>query len=134
MLLSQSVVIYIPHFDLIFKQLNEASRKVVHFTGRSQFSSKHLQNSNKVEILLVCGINYSNFTLTFETRLCFAGDTISYPSYIYGMMYDFEGLCSLTFYSCNMGMSDLPHKYAQSPRAAGIHIRQITCAHVTAIM
>ena len=82
MLLNQSVsniVIYIPHFDLMFKQLKEASRMVVHFTGRPQFPSKNLQNSTKVEILLVCGINYSNFTLTFETRLCFAGDIISYP-------------------------------------------------------
>ena len=38
--------------------------------------------------------------------------------------------------SCNMGISDLPDMYAQSPRAAGlraecIHIRQITSAHVT---
>ena len=41
--------------------------------------------------------------------------------------------------SCNMGTSDLPDMYAQSPRAAGpraegIHIRQITSAHVTTIM
>ena len=38
--------------------------------------------------------------------------------------------------SCNMDMSDLPNMYAQSPRdagpiAEGIHIRQITSAHVT---
>ena len=43
------------------------------------------------------------------------------------------------FNSCNMGMSDLPDMYAQSPRAAGpraegIYIRQITSAHVTTIM
>ena len=49
------------------------------------------------------------------------------------------------FYSCNMGTSDLPDMYAQSliglpdmyaqsPRTEGIHIRQITRAHVTAIM
>ena len=43
------------------------------------------------------------------------------------------------FDSCNMGTSDLPDMYAQSPRAAGpraegIHIRQITSAHVTTIM
>ena len=38
------------------------------------------------------------------------------------------------FYSCNMGTSDLPDMYAQSPRAAGIGIRQITSAHVTTIM
>ena len=30
-----SIVIYIPSFDLMFKQLNEVSRMVVHFTGRS---------------------------------------------------------------------------------------------------
>jgi len=30
-----------------------------------------------------------------------------------------------------MGKSDLPDMYAQSPRAAGIHIRQIMSAHVT---
>ena len=35
------------------------------------------------------------------------------------------------YYSCNMGTSDM---YAQSPRAAGIHIRQIMSAHVTANM
>ena len=44
-----------------------------------------------------------------------------------------------TFDSCNMGTRDLPDMYAQSPRAAGpraegIHIRQITSAHVTTIM
>ena len=38
------------------------------------------------------------------------------------------------FYSCNMGIRDLLDMYAQSPRAAGIHIRQITSAHVTSIM
>ena len=43
------------------------------------------------------------------------------------------------FDSCNMGTSGLPDMYAQSPRAAGpraegIHIRQITSAHVTTIM
>ena len=35
--------------------------------------------------------------------------------------------------SCNMGTRDLPNMYALSPRALGIHIRQITCAHVTTI-
>ena len=40
------------------------------------------------------------------------------------------GLCD----SCNMGMSDLPDMYAQSPRAEGIHIRQIISAHVTTNM
>ena len=43
------------------------------------------------------------------------------------------------FDSCNMGTSDLPDMYVQSPRAAGpraegIHIRQFTSAHVTTIM
>ena len=33
-----------------------------------------------------------------------------------------------------MGMRDLPDVYAQSPRAEGIHIRQITRAHVTSNM
>ena len=33
--------------------------------------------------------------------------------------------------SYNMGTSDLPNMYAQSPRAEGIHIGQITSAHVT---
>jgi len=32
-----------------------------------------------------------------------------------------------------MGMSDLPDMYARSPWALGIHIRQITRAHVTTI-
>ena len=36
--------------------------------------------------------------------------------------------------SCNMGTRDLPDMYAQSPRAEGIHIRQITRAHVTSSM
>ena len=41
--------------------------------------------------------------------------------------------------SCNMGTRDLPDMYARSPRAAGpraegIHIRQITRAHVTSNM
>ena len=41
--------------------------------------------------------------------------------------------------SCNMGMRDLPDMYTRSPRAAGpraegIHIRQITSAHVTTNM
>ena len=40
--------------------------------------------------------------------------------------------------TCNMGTRDLPDMYALSPRACGsralgIHIRQITCAHVTTI-
>jgi len=34
---------------------------------------------------------------------------------------------------CNMGTSDLPDMYARSPQAFGIHIRQITRAHVTTI-
>ena len=47
--------------------------------------------------------------------------------------------CAHTFDSCNMGTSDLPDMYAQSPRAAGlraesIHIRQITSAYVIIIM
>ena len=36
--------------------------------------------------------------------------------------------------SCNMGTRDLPDMYAQSPRAEGIHIRQIMRAHVTSNM
>jgi len=32
-----------------------------------------------------------------------------------------------------MGTHDLPDMYARSPRALGIHIRQITHAHVTTI-
>ena len=59
------------------------------------------------------------------------------------------GDCSITFDSCNMGTRDLPDMYALSPalviclicmpkarglRAEGIHIRQITSAHVTTIM
>jgi len=43
------------------------------------------------------------------------------------------GSAPAIFYSCNMGTSDLPDMYSQSPRAAGIHIRQITHAHVTTI-
>ena len=34
----------------------------------------------------------------------------------------------------NMGMRDFPNMYAQSPRAEGIHIRQITSSHVTSNM
>jgi len=45
-----------------------------------------------------------------------------------------QGIPYQSFYSCNMGMSDLPDMYAQSPRAMGIHIRQIMSAHVTNIM
>ena len=41
---------------------------------------------------------------------------------------------SVTCKSCNMGMRDFPDMYAQSPRAEGIHIRQITRAHVTSNM
>ena len=33
-----------------------------------------------------------------------------------------------------MAMRDLPDMYARSPRAEGIHIRQITNGHVTTIM
>ena len=36
--------------------------------------------------------------------------------------------------SCNMAMRDLPDMYAGSPRAEGIHIRQIMNGHVTSIM
>ena len=35
---------------------------------------------------------------------------------------------------CSMAMGDLPDMYARGPRAAGIHIRQITNGHVTTIM
>ena len=35
--------------------------------------------------------------------------------------------------TCNMGARDLPDMYALSPRASGIHIRQIPRAHVTTI-
>ena len=46
---------------------------------------------------------------------------------------------SVSCNSCNMGMSDLPDMYALSlqacgPLRLGIHIRQITCAHVTTNM
>jgi len=34
---------------------------------------------------------------------------------------------------CNMGTHDLPDMHVRSPQALGIHIRQITCAHVTTI-
>ena len=73
-----SIVIYTPSFDLMFKQLNKVSKMVVHFTGRLYFPSKNLLNFTKEEILLVRGINYGNYT-NIETRLCFAGDAISYP-------------------------------------------------------
>ena len=43
-------------------------------------------------------------------------------------------LNGFTCNSCNMGTRDLPDMYAQSPRAEGIHIRQITRAHVTSNM
>ena len=33
--------------------------------------------------------------------------------------------------SCHMGTHDLPDMYALSPRALGIHIRQITRAQIT---
>ena len=35
--------------------------------------------------------------------------------------------------TCNMAIRDLPDMYAQSPRAEGIHIRQILHGHVTTI-
>ena len=35
--------------------------------------------------------------------------------------------------SCNLGTCDLPDMYALTPRTAGICIRQITCARVTAV-
>ena len=35
--------------------------------------------------------------------------------------------------TCNMGACDLPDMYALSPRASGIHIRQIPRAHVTTV-
>ena len=35
--------------------------------------------------------------------------------------------------TCNMCTRDLPDMYALSPRASGIHIRQIPRAHVTTI-
>ena len=61
--------------------------------------------------------------------------------YNYTYSYKYIGLlCSQgIFDSCNMGTGDLPDMYAQGPRAAGprtegIHIRQITSAHVTTIM
>ena len=41
------------------------------------------------------------------------------------------GAKAITCNSYNMGTSDLPNMYAQSPRAAGIHIRQIMSAYVT---
>ena len=40
------------------------------------------------------------------------------------------GICD----GCNMAMGDLPDMYALSPRAEGVHIRQITNSHVTSIM
>ena len=36
--------------------------------------------------------------------------------------------------SCDMGMRDLPDMQARNPRAEGIHIRQLTNAHVTTVM
>ena len=46
-----------------------------------------------------------------------------------------DKVCSCCiFYSCNIGMSDLPDMYAQSPRAMSIYVSQITSACVTAIM
>ena len=35
--------------------------------------------------------------------------------------------------SCNMAIHDLPDMYVLSPRALGIHIRQIPHGHVTTI-
>ena len=35
--------------------------------------------------------------------------------------------------SCNIGTNDLPDMYALSPRALGMHIRQIIRAYVTTI-
>ena len=53
-----STVICIPSFDVMLKQLNEASRMVAHFT---QLPLKNLQNSAKEEILLVFSTNYENY-------------------------------------------------------------------------
>ena len=36
--------------------------------------------------------------------------------------------------SCNMDACDLPDMYAQSPRAEGIHIRQIMSDYITTNM
>ena len=60
-------------------------------------------------------------------------------TYVHTYTSAIDGGIKCTFDSCNMGTSDLPDMYAQSPRAAGpraegIHIRQITSAHVTTIM
>ena len=40
-------------------------------------------------------------------------------------------MCTNVCNSCNMGMRDLPDMCAQSLRAEGVHIRQITSAYVT---
>jgi len=53
----------------MLKKLNEASKMVAHFTGRLQSPSKNLQNSTKEEILLVCGINYGNYTNIRNTAI-----------------------------------------------------------------
>ena len=45
-----------------------------------------------------------------------------------------HGTGSYTCISCIMGTRDLPDIYAQSPRAEGVHIRQIPSAHVTTDM
>ena len=49
---------------------------------------------------------------------------------IYIILYIYMYICNI----CNMGMRDLPDMYTHSPRAKGIHIRQIPRAHVTSNM
>ena len=58
-------------------------------------------------------------------KSCLTSDIFVRPSRLYT-----AGLCN----GCNMAMGDLPDMYARSPRAGGIHIRQITNGHVTTIM
>ena len=59
--------------------------------------------------------------------------------WIFLSYYNYKGKCLEICNSYNMGMRDLPDMYARSPmaagpRAEGIHIWQITNAHVTSVM
>ena len=64
--------------------------------------------------------------LTFEHTLIFNFECNTHTLLSYLIIYYsiplkpyFKGFCRSLFDSCNMGMSDLPDMYAQSPRAAG---------------
>ena len=55
--------------------------------------------------------------------------TASYCVWLY-CIHESTYIVISTCNSCNIGTRDLPDMYAKSPRAEGIHIRQITSAAI----